>query len=125
MPQSFKDDTIHDLPLAASGTRQAADPADAVATGPRQVLAGRYELLGLVGIGGMGSVYRARDLELEELVAVKVLRRELSVAPEVTDRFRREVRLSRKVTHARDLDELLFALIVLGDDRVVERVHLA
>ncbi|WP_437741251.1 protein kinase [Sorangium sp. So ce1504] len=99
MPQSFKDDTIHDLPLAASGARQAADSADAVATGPRQVLAGRYELLGLVGIGGMGSVYRARDLELEELVAVKVLRRELSVAPEVTERFRREVRLSRKVTH--------------------------
>ena len=57
MPQSFKDDTIHDTPLAASGARQAADPADAVATGPRQVLAGRYELLGLVGIGGMGSVW--------------------------------------------------------------------
>src|SRR4051812_39135050 len=33
--------------------------------------------------------------------------------------------LSRKVAHARDLDELLFSLIVLGDDRVVERVHLA
>ncbi|TFY98944.1 guanine deaminase [Ramlibacter humi] len=33
--------------------------------------------------------------------------------------------LSRKVTHARDLDELLFSLIVLGDDRAVERVHLA
>jgi guanine deaminase len=33
--------------------------------------------------------------------------------------------LSRKVTHARDLDELLFSLIVLGDDRVIERVHLA
>jgi guanine deaminase len=33
--------------------------------------------------------------------------------------------LSRKVTHARDLDELLFSLIVLGDDRVVDRVHLA
>ncbi|WP_437276649.1 protein kinase [Sorangium sp. So ce375] len=99
MPQSFKDDTIHDPPLAASGARPAPDPADAVATGPRQVLAGRYELLGLVGVGGMGSVYRARDLELEEVVAVKMLRRELSVAPEVIDRFRREVRLSRKVTH--------------------------
>jgi guanine deaminase len=33
--------------------------------------------------------------------------------------------LSRKVKHARDLDELLFSLIVLGDDRVIERVHLA
>ncbi|MGK3959135.1 protein kinase [Sorangium sp. So ce118] len=99
MPQSFKDDTIHDRALSASGTRQGAAPADAAETGPRQVLAGRYELLGLVGIGGMGSVYRARDLELEEIVAVKVLRRELSGAPEVIERFRREVRLARKVTH--------------------------
>ncbi|XYH95736.1 protein kinase domain-containing protein [Sorangium sp. So ce1128] len=99
MPQSFKDDTIHDLALPASGTREGAVPADAAETGPRQVLAGRYELLGLVGIGGMGSVYRARDLELEEVVAVKVLRRELSGAPEVIERFRREVRLARKVTH--------------------------
>ncbi|KYG10347.1 protein kinase [Sorangium cellulosum] len=100
MPQSFKDDTIHDTPLPASGARAGAEPANAAAeTGPRQVLAGRYELLGLVGIGGMGSVYRARDLELEEVVAVKVLRRELSGSPEVIDRFRREVRLSRKVTH--------------------------
>ncbi|XXX74735.1 protein kinase [Sorangium sp. So ce134] len=100
MPQSFKDDTIHDTPLPASGAREGAAPSNAAAeTGPRQVLAGRYELLGLVGIGGMGSVYRARDLELEELVAVKVLRRELSGSPEVIDRFRREVRLSRKVTH--------------------------
>ncbi|WP_437606901.1 serine/threonine-protein kinase [Sorangium sp. So ce834] len=100
MPQSFKDDTIHDTPLPASGARAGAEPSNAAAeTGPRQVLAGRYELLGLVGIGGMGSVYRARDLELEEVVAVKVLRRELSGSPEVIDRFRREVRLSRKVTH--------------------------
>ncbi|WP_437809767.1 protein kinase domain-containing protein [Sorangium sp. So ce1078] len=102
MPQSFKDETIHDTPLPASGAREgaaAASSASAAETGPRQVLAGRYELLGLVGIGGMGSVYRARDLELEELVAVKVLRRELSGSPDVIDRFRREVRLSRKVTH--------------------------
>lgn len=99
MPQSFKDDTVQDLSLVASGTRAVSEPRDAAETGPRQVLAGRYELLGLVGIGGMGSVYRARDLELEEVVAVKVLRRELSGAPEVIERFRREVRLARKVTH--------------------------
>ncbi|WP_437645514.1 protein kinase domain-containing protein [Sorangium sp. So ce362] len=100
MPQRFKDDTIHDTPLPASGAREgAASASAAAATGPRQVLAGRYELLGLVGIGGMGSVYRARDLELAEVVAVKVLRRELSGAPDVIERFRREVRLSRKVTH--------------------------
>ncbi|MCC6557140.1 MAG: protein kinase [Polyangiaceae bacterium] len=40
----------------------------------RQVLAGRYELLCLIGVGGMGNVYRARDVELDETVALKALR---------------------------------------------------
>ncbi|WP_394827095.1 protein kinase domain-containing protein [Pendulispora albinea] len=64
-----------------------------------EVLAGRYELLGLVGTGGMGSVYRARDLELDEVVALKVLRRELVNTPEMLARFRQEVKLARRVTH--------------------------
>ena len=56
------------------------------------VLAGRYEILGLVGTGGMGRVHRAVDRELRETVALKVLHREV-------ERFRQEVRLARRVTH--------------------------
>ena len=63
------------------------------------LLAGRYELTGVLGVGGMGSVYRARDRELDEVVAVKVLRRELIAQPGILDRFRREVKLARRVTH--------------------------
>src|SRR4051812_19215930 len=63
------------------------------------LIAGRYELLGLVGVGGMGTVYRARDAELDEVIALKVLRRELVDAPGMLDRFRREVKLARRVTH--------------------------
>jgi eukaryotic-like serine/threonine-protein kinase len=62
-------------------------------------LGGRYELLGLLGVGGMGSVYRARDLELDELVALKMLSRELVDTPGVLARFRQEVKLARRVTH--------------------------
>src|SRR2546430_17345069 len=62
-------------------------------------VAERYELLGLLGVGGMGSVYRARDLELDEVVALKMLRRELVAAPGMLERFRREVKLARRVTH--------------------------
>jgi serine/threonine-protein kinase len=62
-------------------------------------LAGRYRLLGLIGAGGMGSVYRARDTELDEVVALKVLRRESIDAPGVLARFRQEVKLARRVTH--------------------------
>ncbi len=66
---------------------------------PAPLLAGRYELLGLLGVGGMGSVYRAHDRELDELVAVKMLRKELVSAPGILERFRREVKLARRVTH--------------------------
>jgi TolB-like protein/predicted Ser/Thr protein kinase len=65
-----------------------------------ETLAGRYELLGLLGAGGMGAVYKARDLALGELVALKVLRAELSADPSMISRFRQEVKLARRVTHA-------------------------
>jgi serine/threonine-protein kinase len=66
---------------------------------PAALLAGRYELLGLLGVGGMGAVYRARDVELNELVALKMLSSELATAPGMIERFREEVRLARRVTH--------------------------
>ena len=66
---------------------------------PHPRLAGRYEILGLLGVGGMGSVYRARDVTLDELVALKVLRKELAAVPGMVARFRQEVKLARRVTH--------------------------
>jgi TolB-like protein/tRNA A-37 threonylcarbamoyl transferase component Bud32 len=65
----------------------------------RHVFAGRYEVLGLVGKGGMGTVYRARDKELDEVVALKLLRRDLLEQPGMLERFRQEVKLARRVTH--------------------------
>jgi len=59
----------------------------------------RYELLAMLGAGGMGNVYRARDLELDEMIALKVLKPEVAGAPGAIDRFRREVKLARRVTH--------------------------
>lgn len=63
------------------------------------VLAGRYEILSPLGQGGMGMVYRAKDRELDEVVAVKVLRPDLASSPEMAQRFRSEIRLARKVRH--------------------------
>lgn len=61
--------------------------------------AGRYELIGLLGVGGMGSVYRVRDLVLDEEVALKILRKDLANNINAITRFRREVRLTRRITH--------------------------
>ena len=83
-------------PLGASPLESGTGALTAV-SGP--LLADRYEILGLIGVGGMGSVYRARDRELEELVALKVLRKDLVSTPGILDRFRREVKLARRVTH--------------------------
>jgi len=60
---------------------------------------GRYELLDLVGAGGAGTVYRARDVELDEIVALKVLRKELLGSGSILENFRSEVKLARRVTH--------------------------
>ncbi len=66
---------------------------------PGQVFASRYEILDEVGKGGMGVVYRARDRQLDEVVALKVLRSEaLKDDPSLLDRFKQEIKLARKIT---------------------------
>jgi RNA polymerase subunit RPABC4/transcription elongation factor Spt4 len=63
------------------------------------VLAGRYRVVGLVGKGGMGEVYKAEDLELEQAVALKFLPENLSNNEHLLKRFRAEVRNARRVSH--------------------------
>ncbi len=64
-----------------------------------QFLAQRYEIIELLGRGGMGSVYKAADRELDRLVALKVIRTELIRNPAIVERFKQELRLSHRVTH--------------------------
>ncbi len=66
---------------------------------PGGLLANRYEVEALLGRGGMGEVFRARDRSLGELVAVKSILLEGSDAGATLKRFREEVRLARRVTH--------------------------
>ncbi len=83
--------------VVSSETMPPTGPAGSQPEGRR--VAGRYEIVGLLGAGGMGNVYRARDLELGEVVALKMLRPEIVANPAALDRFRLEVKLARRVTH--------------------------
>src|SRR5215210_1518311 len=63
------------------------------------VLGGRYRLVELLGQGGMATIYRARDNQLERNVAVKVLRPEYGTDPDFIDRFRHEAQSAASLNH--------------------------
>ena len=67
---------------------------------PGQSLGVRYEIKAVLGAGGMGTVYRAVDRELQEVVAIKTLKPEmLSSDTSALERFKSEIRLARKISH--------------------------
>ena len=87
----------HDLKtqVLASPGSAAAGPAPDVAAS----LAARYEVLDSLGEGGMGLVYRVRDRETAEILALKLLRPEIARDPSMMERFKDEIRLARRITH--------------------------
>ena len=60
---------------------------------------GAYKILSLLGAGGMGEVYRAKDTRLDRTVAIKVLPSEVSDKPEMRQRFEREARVISSLSH--------------------------
>jgi CheY-like chemotaxis protein len=81
----------------ASHIGKSTDDADSLRVGA--VLSGRYEILSVLGRGGMGVVYRARDRELNEDVALKAIRAEHLADTVAAERFKTEIRLARRISH--------------------------
>ncbi|MBI2407035.1 MAG: protein kinase [Gemmatimonadetes bacterium] len=80
-----------------SSIQQAARDAG-VTPGTR--FAGRYDVKEVLGVGGMGSVFKAMDTELGEVIAIKTLRHEfLNADPSALERFKSEIRLARRISH--------------------------
>lgn len=79
------------------------------------VLANRYEIVKILGEGGMGAVYKARDLELDREVALKVIRPELANNPEILQRFKQELILARQVT-----DRNVIRIFDLGESEKIK-----
>jgi predicted Ser/Thr protein kinase len=103
-------DASEDLPLptdatvASPGSGDAEQEASAPGATHGRFLPGtlfgkRYRIVGLLGKGGMGEVYRADDLSLDQGVALKLLPSSLAHDPTALSRLRSEVRLARQVSH--------------------------
>jgi tetratricopeptide (TPR) repeat protein/tRNA A-37 threonylcarbamoyl transferase component Bud32 len=95
-------------PLVTEGTladSARSAPRGPVESGPRrfaaaELVAERYRIVRLLGEGGMGEVYEADDLLLRERVALKAVHRDAAGHVKAVERFKREIQLARKVTHA-------------------------
>ena len=95
------DATIVDLPRrpSSAGRRSTGLFVSAAVLEIGDVLGGRYEILQLLGEGGMGAVYKAKDRELDSFVALKLIRPELASSPAILARFKQELLLAHQVTH--------------------------
>lgn len=92
---------------------------------------GRYEIVSSLGTGGMGAVYRARDLRLGREVAIKVLLDQVATDPERLARFEREARLLASLNHQniavlhgfeRDRDTSFLVMEVVEGETLAERI---
>src|SRR5882724_4337383 len=66
---------------------------------PGDVLGNRYEIWNVLGEGGMGTVYKALDREVDHLVALKLIRPDMAANPVILARFKQELLTARQVTH--------------------------
>lgn len=64
-----------------------------------EIVAGRFRIIRYIADGGMGTVYEAEDLRLNDRVALKTIRADIASSPRVVERFKREILLGKKVTH--------------------------
>jgi predicted Ser/Thr protein kinase len=91
-------------PLSGGGESRAASVPARVSSAEGRLAAGvlvtgRYQIIGLLGKGGMGEVYRANDLTLDQPVALKFLPEAMARDAAMLARFHNEVRIARQVSH--------------------------
>jgi len=105
-PTTAVDQTDQHTEIAAPASSPFSSPLSgaAVARGfaglvAGDVIAARYEIIAGIGQGGMGSVYKALDRELDRVIALKTIRPDLASNASVLRRFKQEILLARQISH--------------------------
>jgi hypothetical protein len=90
---------LSDVPDATAVLADEAAASPSLSPAALAALSVRYEILGEAGHGSMGNVYKARDRETGETVALKLLKPEIASDQAMMDRFKNELLFARKITH--------------------------
>jgi tetratricopeptide (TPR) repeat protein len=98
MPTAATPRSLKEWASQTSGAGPRSTASAAILPGGLEI-GHRYRIGHLLGLGGMGAVYQARDLELERDVALKLIRSDIASDVSALDRFKREIQLSSRVTH--------------------------
>src|ERR671918_583689 len=89
----------HSVTRLTTSRDSGVEAIDTPRFAPGALVADRYRIVGLLGAGGMGEVYRADDLKLNQPVALKFLSEEIEHDPVRLERFLAEIRTARQVSH--------------------------
>ena len=97
-PDATISDSLPATPVSSAGRLSGIYMKEAILQ-PGDLIGARYEILQLLGEGGMGAVYKALDREVERTVALKLIRPELASNPAILARFKQELLTAHQVTH--------------------------
>ena len=90
-PLSIPDETLE------APTETLVTPVPDITRG--SVLSERYEIIEEIGKGGMGKVYKAFDKDIDENIALKIIRPEIASNTQIITRFQNELKMARKIAH--------------------------
>ena len=83
--------------IELSHTKTLETPPKELTSG--STFAGRYQIIKELGKGGMGTIYKVFDKDIQEEIALKLLKHEIAADDSMIERFRNELKLARKITH--------------------------
>ena len=98
-PDATISDSLPETPASSRGPVLSGIYMKEAILQPGDLIGARYEIVALLGEGGMGAVYKALDREVERTVALKLIRPELASNPAILARFKQELLTAHQVTH--------------------------